>query len=161
VHDVVVRGDVEDQDRQVVVHAQGHRGRVHDLEPPIEHFHVLELVELDGVRVGDGVLVVDAVHLGRLHDALTAGLQRAQGGGGVGGEVRVAGAGGEDDDAALLEVTDRSAADVGLGDVLHLDRRHHAREDAVVLEVVLQREPVHDRREHAYVVGLRPVHACR
>ena len=106
-----------------------------------------------------GVGVVDAVDLGRLHDALGADLERAQRGGGVGGEVRVAGAGREDDDAALLEVPDRAAADVGLGDRLHLDRAHDAGEDAVALERLLQRERVHDRREHADVVGLRAVHA--
>ena len=58
-------------------------------------------------------------------DALRADLERAQGGGRVGGEERVAGAAGEDDDPLLLEVADRPAPDVGLGDLLHRDRRLH------------------------------------
>ena len=65
-------------------------------------------------RVG----VVDALHpvLGH-QDRLGVDLERAQRGGGVGREERVAGAGGEDHDPALLEVAHRAAADVGLGDL--------------------------------------------
>ena len=86
-------------------------------------------------------------------------LERAQRGGGVGGEERVAGAGGEDHDAALLEVAHRAAADVGLGDLGDRDRRLHARVHAVLLERVLQRQRVEDGREHAHVVAGRAVHA--
>ena len=50
-------------------------------------------------------------------DDLGVDLGGAQRGGGVGREERVAGAGGEDHDAALLEVAHRAAADVGLGDL--------------------------------------------
>ena len=50
-------------------------------------------------------------------DRLRADLERAQGGGGVGGEERVAGAGGEDHHPALLQMADRPAADVRLGDL--------------------------------------------
>ena len=127
--------------------------------PRLQHVDVGEFVELDGIRVRLGVGVVDAVDLGRLHDALGVDLERAQRGGRVGGEVRVARAGGEDDDAALLHVADRAPPDVGLGDCLHLDGAHDAREDAVALERVLQRERVHDGGEHAHVVGLGAVHA--
>ncbi len=42
---------------------------------------------------------------------------------------------------------------------MHLDRRLHARENAVALKAVLQRQRVHDRCQHADVVGLRAVHA--
>ena len=77
----------------------------------------------------------------------------------VGGEERHAGAGAEDDDAALLEVADRAPRDVGLGDLAHRDRGLHARLDALLLEEVLQREAVHHGAEHAHVVGARAVHA--
>ena len=54
-----------------------------------------------GYRIGR----VHTVHLGRLEDDLGFDLDRAQCGGGVGGEVRVASAGGQDDDASLLGYT--------------------------------------------------------
>ena len=95
------------------------------LSPWFEDLDVGELVEALGVGVMLlGIGVVDAVDLGRLEDHLGADLHGAQAGRGVGGEERVAGAGGEDHDAPLLEVARGAAADVGLGDLLHLDRRH-------------------------------------
>ena len=65
---------------------------------------------------------VDAVDLGALEDHVRPHLHRAQRGGGVGREVGIAGAGGEDDDAPLFEVADGAAADERLGDRAHLDR---------------------------------------
>ena len=69
------------------------------------------------------------------------------------------GAAGEDDHAALLQVADGAAADVGLGDPGHLHRGLHARGLPDALEGVLERKAVHDRGDHAHVVGLGPVHA--
>jgi hypothetical protein len=47
-------------------------------------------------------------------------------GGGVGGEVRVAGAGREDHHPPLLQVPHRASPNVRLGDLLHLDGALHA-----------------------------------
>ena len=107
------------------------------------------------------VFVVYAVDLGRLEQDLGVDLDRAQGGRRVGREVGIAGAGHEHDDAALLEVPDRAAADVRLGDLVHGDRGHDPGRDARALERVLEGEAVHDRGEHAHVVAGRPVHAPR
>ena len=112
-----------------------------------------------GVRVRHGVPVVDAVDLGRLEQDLGVDLDGAQRGGRVGREVRVAGAGHEDRDPALLEVADGAAADVRLGDLVHRDRGHDPGRDAGPLERVLEGQAVHHRREHADVVAGRAVHA--
>ena len=64
-------------------------------------------------------------------------------------------------DAALLEVADGAAPDVRLGDLVHRDRGHDPGRHAGPLEGVLEREAVHDRRQHADVVAGRPVHAPR
>ena len=64
-------------------------------------------------------------------------------------------------DAPFLEVADGAAADERLGDGAHLDRRHHARDDVLLLERVLQRERVDHRRQHAHVVGGGAIHAAR
>ncbi len=56
-------------------------------------------------------------------------------------------------------MADGTAAYERLGDRAHLDRRHHARQDAVLLERILHGEPVDHRREHAHVVARRAVHA--
>nr|BFE68511.1 hypothetical protein GCM10020092_018120 [Actinoplanes digitatis] len=69
-------------------------------------------------------------------------------------------AGAEDDDAALLEVPDGAQRDVRLRDLGHRDRGLHPRLDALLLEEVLQGEAVHDRAEHAHVVGPVAVHAA-
>ena len=70
---------------------------------------------------------VDAVDLRALQDHVRLHFHRAQRGRRVGGEVGIAGAGGEHDDAPLLEVADGAAPDERLGDGAHLDGRHHAR----------------------------------
>ena len=104
---------------------------------------------------------VDAVHLRRLENDFRLHLHRAERGGGVGGEVRIAGAGREHHDAALFEVADGAAPDERLGHGAHFDRGQHARRHAVVFERVLQRERVDHGGEHAHVVAGRAVHAAR
>src|SRR4029079_4454372 len=102
---------------------------------------------------------VDTVDFGRLEQDLGVDLDRAKGGGRVGREVRVARAGHEDRDAALLEMADGPSADVWLRDLVHGDRRHDTRRDTDRLERILQRKAVHDGREHPDVVAGRAVHA--
>ena len=74
------------------------------------------------LRVGG----VDAVDLGRLEHDLDAHLHAAQRRRGIGGEKRIAGAGGENHDLALFQVAHRLAADVGLDHLLDVERRLHA-----------------------------------
>ena len=126
-----------------------------------EQVGVFEVSVALRIGVRHGVLVVDAVDLGRLEQDLGVDLDGAQGGRGVGREVRVAGAGHEHRDAALLEVADGAAADVRLGDLVHGDRGHDPGRHAGPLEGVLERQAVHDRREHADVVAGRAVHPAR
>ena len=54
-----------------------------------------------------------------------------------------------------------AAADHGLAHLVHLDRRLDARFDAKLLQRILHRKRVHDRREHTHIIGLRAVHALR
>jgi hypothetical protein len=95
----------------------------------------------------------------RHQDRLGADLERAQGGRGVRREERVAGPGREDDDAALLQVPDSAAPDVGLGDLGDVDRGENACLRAQPLEHVLERERVEHGREHPRIVRGRAVHA--
>ena len=64
-------------------------------------------------------------------------------------------------DAALFEMAHGAAADIRLAQRLHLDRRQHSRDDADVLERILQRERVDHRRQHAHLVGGRAIHPAR
>ena len=52
-----------------------------------------------------------------------------------------------------------ASANVWLGDLIHVDRGHHARWHARTLKCVLQGEPVHGCCEHADVVGRCAIHA--
>src|SRR6185295_3097531 len=80
-------------------------------------------------------------------------------GGGVGGEVGVAGAGGADDDAPLLQVADGAAADERLGYLGHGDGGVDARVRAAALERVLQRKAVDHGGQHAHVIAGHAVDA--
>src|SRR5690606_2499611 len=104
----------EHDDRQPVVAGERDGRGVHHAEVPLQHLVVAHGVIALGVGELLGVLVVDAVDLGALEDRLAVHLVGAQRRGGVGGEIGVAGAGGEDADALLLQVPDSAAADVGL-----------------------------------------------
>src|SRR5690606_13446338 len=104
---------------------QGEGGGVHHVEVAGDDFVVAQRVEALGVGVLLGVRVVHAVDLGGLEQQVGADLDRAQGGARVGGKEGVAGAGGEDRDATLLQVPDGAAADVVLANVVDLDRAHH------------------------------------
>ena len=94
-----------------------------------------------------------------LNKRVAAHFGGAQRGGGVGGEEGIAGAGGEDHHPALLHVAHGAAADIGLGDGRHRDRRLDAGVDADLLERVLHGERVHHRRQHAHIVGAGAVEA--
>ena len=152
---------VENDDRQAVVHAERDGRRVHHAQPLVDHLEVGNPVEARGGLVDHRIGGVDAVDLRALQDDVGLHLHRAQRCGGVGREVGVAGAGGEDHDAAFLEVADRPAADERLGNGPHFDRRDDARDHAVLLERILHGEAVDHGRQHAHVVARRAVHALR
>jgi hypothetical protein len=146
-------GEVEDEDGDVVVEAERECGRIHDVETLAERVDKGEGVVFDGVGVLLGVFVVNAVHLSGFHDDVGAHLRGAQGGGGIGGEVRVTGAGDEDDDAAFFKVAHGAAEDEGLGDLVHRDGALDAGGYPEFFEGVHDGEAVDDGGEHAHVVA--------
>ncbi len=68
----------------------------------------------------------------------------AQRGRGVGREIRVASAGGENDDAAFFQMTHGAPANERLGNLVHLDGALQAREDALLFQRILQRQSIDD-----------------
>ncbi len=58
----------------------------------------------------------------------------------------------------FLEVTQRPAANVGLRDLVDAQGRLHARLHVGAAQRILQRQRVHQRREHAHVVGGGSIH---
>ena len=58
---------------------------------------------------------------------------------------------------------DRPATDIHFCDLSHLDRRENARVDVHLLQSVLHRKGIHDRREHTHIVGgntIKSLSAC-
>ena len=156
--DVSRLAHAEDHHGHVVVFTERDGGGVHDAEVEAEDVGVGDLRELGGFFVDFGVGGVDAVDGGGFEEDVGFDLHGTEAGGGVGGEEGVAGAGGEDDDAAFLEVAHGAAADVGLGDLVHLDGGHDAAVEAELLDGVLKGDGVDDGGEHAHVVGGDAVH---
>ena len=113
-----------------------------------------------GVELGVGAVDAVDARVGALAEQLGPDLGRPQRRRGVGGEERVAHAGGEDDDAALLEVADGPAPDVGLGHLGHVQRAQHPGGLALLLEGVLEGQGVDHRAQHAHGVGGGAVHAA-
>src|SRR5271156_4519406 len=118
--DVSWLAHAEDHHGHIVVFAEGDGCGVHDSEIEAEDVRVGNLWKFGGFIVDFGVGGVDAVDGGGLEEDVGLDLHGAKAGGGVGGEEGVAGAGGKDDDTAFLEVAHGAAADIGLGDLVHL-----------------------------------------
>src|SRR4029077_215555 len=87
--------DAEDVDRQFLVAAQREGGRVHHFEVARDRLVEADLRVALRARVALGIGGVDAVDLGTLQHDLGAHLAAAQRRRRVGGEERIAGAGGK------------------------------------------------------------------
>ena len=116
---------------------------IHHPEVLLERLLVGDVLVASGGEVEPGIGRVDTIDLVLGHqEHIGVEFQGAQGGGGVGGEVGVAGTGGEDDDPALFHVANGPAPDVRLGDFVHGDGGHDPGVDALVFEGVLEGEGV-------------------
>src|SRR5262249_36635919 len=90
--------DGKHDDRNGVVAHERNGGGVHHLQIARQHLVVGQRVVARGFGILLGIGGVDAVDAGALEERIGIHLGGAQGGGGVSGEKRIAGAGGEDDD---------------------------------------------------------------
>src|SRR6185312_4473441 len=135
-HYISWRIQIENENWKLVIPAHGDGSGVHDRKGAGEHFDVGDLIITDGVGELEGIFIVDAIDASGFGDYVSLDFKRAQGGGSIGGKVRIAGAGGKDDDAAFFQVPDRAAADVGLGHLVHFDRAHDAGGNAHLFERV-------------------------
>lgn len=81
-----------------------------------------------------------------------------QGSSGVGGEVGIAGTGGQNDDPAFFHMTDGAPPDIGLGHFVHFDGGHDPSRYAGAFGCLLQRQRIEDRCHHAHVIGGGTVH---
>ena len=133
---------------------------IHDPQMLLNRLLVTEFLVTLGLRVFLGVRGVDPIHIGGLEHGLAFEFRRAQHGGGVGGEIRIAGPGGQQHDAALAEIFHRALAVIGLADRGHGQRRQRARLAPRALDGGLQHQAIHHRRQHAHGVADRPRHAA-
>ncbi len=110
---------------------------------------------LEHLRAGNffRVGVINAVHARGFQNDLGLDFHGAQRRGRVGGKIGIAGAGGENHDAAFFQVARGAAADERLGHLMHFDGAHQAGVAALLFERVLQRQAVDDRGEHAHVIA--------
>ena len=120
---------------------------------PVEHLVIGDGVELYGIGIGGGIAVVHAVDILGQQYHVGANLRRPQHRGGIGGEIRVAGAAAEDDHAALFQMTDGPGTDVRLCHGTDLQRCLHPHVHALLLQHVGHGHAVHGGGQHAHVVG--------
>src|ERR1039457_3935345 len=157
-HYIAARVQIENNNRKLVVPAHGNGSGVHDGQRLGQDFQVRNFTVHHGAGELQGVLIVHSIHAGGFGDHLRADFQGAQGGGGVGREVRIRGAAGEDADAALFQMAQGASADVRLGHLVHLDGAHDPGMHADLFQGVLQRQGIDHGGEHAHVVGGHAIH---
>ena len=105
-----------------------------------------------------GVLVIDAVDHRGLEHGVRTDLQRAQGGGRVGGEDRVAGAAAEHDDLAAFQRGNGLVAREALGDLRHEGAGHDDGVHVLLAQRILDSQRVHNGGQHTDLVGVHAVH---
>src|SRR5450759_2158169 len=150
--------DAEHIDRQLLIATQRQRRRVHHLQVLVDRVVEAEPCIAPRLRIGLWIGAVHSVHFGGLQHNITAHLGAAQRRRRVGGEKRVAGTSGKNDDIALFQVTHGLAADVGVHYLFNVERRLHPAIQAAAAHGILQGERIHYGGEHAHVVGRGPVH---
>ena len=159
VGEVTDRAEVEDDDGDLVVHAEAESGGVHDAEAIFETMLEGNGFETFSFRIFPRVRAVDSIDLGCFEDDIGSHFAGAKGGGGVGGKEGAACAAGEDDDGSFIELVLGFAPDEGLGHVFHFDGRHDGAFHTDVGERAFQGEGVHDRGQHSNVIGSGTIHA--
>src|SRR5215831_1235138 len=96
---------------QVAFAAKADGGRIHHLEISLDDVKVGYVIKHGRRLVCVRIIGIYAVDFRCFQDRIRLDLQRSQRGRGVCGEVGVAGARREDNDPALLDVSDSAAAD--------------------------------------------------
>ena len=81
-----------------------------------------------------------------------------QNSGRIGCKIGIPGAGGENDNTAFLQVPQRTSQDIRFGHLMHGDGRLHAGLQSNLFQRILQGQTVHDRCQHAHVVGRSAFH---
>lgn len=150
---------IEDAQRHLVVAAQADCRQVHHAQLAIQHFIVGQMIELLGMRVLEWICSVYTIDLGCLQNHVGIDLDGAQASGGVGGEERVAGTGGEDHDFLGVQVAHGLATIVVIGHANHGDGRHDDGGDVRPLQRVAHGQGIHHGRQHAHVVTGDAIHA--
>ena len=77
--DIAFTADIKDNDWNVVVHAEGERGRIHHLQVFAGAVLKGDGLVTHGIRIFLGVGTIDAIDHGSLHDSICSGLAGAQG----------------------------------------------------------------------------------
>ena len=145
-------------DHDVVVLAKGRCGQIHDLEIFFDHLHMRQFVEPYRLRIRCRVAVVHTVNILGEQNHVCFDLRRPERCRCICREERIAGARTEDHDVAVFQMTQRSAPCIRLRDLFHFDCRLYLRRNPECQKRVLQRQGIHDRRQHAHIVCRSPVH---
>ena len=120
--DVAVSEQVADDDRFVLLGGQSNGCLVHDGDVRIgEDLVVMKTVELNGVREFGRIFIIYTVNFRCLDDNVALHLEGEVESGGVGSQEGPASAAGNDDDAALLDMTKGAAEGVLVDELINLD----------------------------------------
>ena len=125
----------------------------------LQRIEVADFREALGLRVFHRVAIVNSIDLGGLENDLGGDLVGTQGGGRVGGAVRVTGTTAEDDHASFLEMTHRPPADERLGHLRHGNGGLDAGRHPLFFQRILQCHGVYHCGEHSHLVAGHPLDA--
>ena len=105
-----------------------------------------------------GILIVNAVHHGRLEHHVGAHLHGAQGSSRIGREEGVASAAAEHSDLALIHGAQSVLAGKGRGHLRHGDRGEHLGGHTQLLQLIGDSQCIHHRSQHTDLIGQGALH---
>ena len=156
----VARGlHIEDEDGHIAVAAEGESGTIHYLEVLGKGLVEGEIVVFDGRGVLFGIGGIDAVDAGAFEEGVSPDFKGAQRGAAVGGEERIAGAAGDDDDGTLFEFGHGVIAHIVMGERLHRNGGEYLGGNAFSLDETGQGQGVDHGGEHSHLVAVHAVEA--
>src|SRR5450830_1504414 len=144
---------VEQQDWEMILAAKRDSRRVHRLQMVCQELVVPQLTVGCSGFVRTWIARVDCVHVCTLQENVRSDLDGSKSRHGVRREVRQTSPSHENDDTIPAEVFESPLADVRLTDLIQTQCRHSSCFESHLFERRLQRQSVHDGRQHPHVVG--------
>ena len=127
----------------------------------MQHLIIGDSVIAHRIRMLLGIFVINTIDLRALENRLTGHFAGPQCGRSIGGEIGIPGARCKNHHPLFFQMTHCAAANIGFTNLIHWDGRDNSGMNALPFQRTLHRQRVHNRGQHAHVIGSGALHSLR